>query len=118
MSALTMRPRGPDPCTNERSIPARSAIRFANGEAKIRPLDLGGSPRSLSHPPARRRAFGAGEACGEWEGGLTDAPSPARCARATSRAGEGESGAFGVCVFVCLLTACLIDSIAEEISTE
>ncbi len=35
-SALTMRPRGPEPCTAAMSIPACAANRFANGDAKTR----------------------------------------------------------------------------------
>src|SRR5271165_3866870 len=37
-SALTIRPRGPEPCSAEISIAAFWARRFASGDAKTRPL--------------------------------------------------------------------------------
>src|SRR6185437_6880081 len=65
-SALTMRPRGPEPFSAERSTPFCAAILRARGDANIRPADfievVAPSPRppfavALGPPPGAREVF-------------------------------------------------------------
>ena len=96
-SALTIRPRGPEPCSAARSTPELCAMRLASGEAKMRCSVCGEQHRCpLFHPPLEgegrcRRGFG-GSGCG-WEisrGGFCRLP-PARAASRMACMVEGIS---------------------------